>query len=545
MNAAIYVRVSTVGQETDGTSLGTQERACREYAEAHGYQVAGVFREVFSGAELRERPRLSELREAVRRGEVEAIVAYAVDRLSREQAHLYILDDECERAGVAMLFVTEEFDKTPVGKIIRSVKAFAAELEREKIRERTVRGMIARAEAGYHSGRGRALYGYRYADERRRSLVIDPATAPTVREIYRRIDGGESLRKVASDLTARGVPTPTGNALWRHTTLRAILSHPGYIGQGIALRRRCTRKGGHQRQEFRPEEETIALPEGVFPPLVDRETFARAQARLQRNRVELVRQVTEPERFLLRAGFVVCGRCGHTLSATWKDGAHTGGRYPVYLAGRNHRGCAPGLATFSIKAEVLDAAAWGKVEEYLLNPGRFAARLAGRDDRDPAAERLADVERLLADVKRQQGNLAAAIGRLGDPEASAPLEAQLQALAGTRRGLAAERDDLLASRAAWQIGQERQHALIDWWCNAAAAIGDFNYHGKRDALAMLGIKARVWPGGQYDIVTPPEPPGSCPTNHGVVLYAALIQLAGSRDGHESVTGDKHPPGGEK
>ena len=75
-------------------------------------------------------------------------IAYAVDRLSREQAHLYILDDECDRAGAEMLFVTEEFDKTPVGKMIRSVKGFAAELEREKIRERTMRGMAAKLASG-------------------------------------------------------------------------------------------------------------------------------------------------------------------------------------------------------------------------------------------------------------------------------------------------------------------------------------------------------------------------------------------------------------
>src|SRR4051812_27817119 len=136
MNAAIYVRVSTKGQEDEGTSLVSQEAACRAYAAARGYTVAEahVYREVHTGAELWERPQLTALRQAVRAGEVGAIVAYALDRLSREQGHIYILDDECTRHDVAMLFVTEKFDNTPVGKIVRSVKGFAAELEREKIR---------------------------------------------------------------------------------------------------------------------------------------------------------------------------------------------------------------------------------------------------------------------------------------------------------------------------------------------------------------------------------------------------------------------------
>lgn len=101
-----------------------------------------------SGAELWERKQLAALRAAMRAGEVAAIVAHSLDRLSREQAHIYILDDECQRAGVALLFVAEEFEQTAVGKMIRSVKAFAAELEREKIRERTTRGRTARSCSG-------------------------------------------------------------------------------------------------------------------------------------------------------------------------------------------------------------------------------------------------------------------------------------------------------------------------------------------------------------------------------------------------------------
>jgi site-specific DNA recombinase len=99
--AAIYVRVSSAGQEQDGTNLDTQEAACRAYAHQHGCSVADahVFREVYSGADLHERPRLGELRRAAREGEVQAVICYAVDRLSRNQAHLYIIAEEFEQAG--------------------------------------------------------------------------------------------------------------------------------------------------------------------------------------------------------------------------------------------------------------------------------------------------------------------------------------------------------------------------------------------------------------------------------------------------------------
>src|SRR5258707_9015810 len=161
---AIYVRVSTKPQAgagltpdsgnasngDGGTSLETQEAACQAYCEAQGITVAAprVYREVHSGAELWERPALTALRAAMRAGDVEVIVAYAVDRLSRNQHHLGLLVSEAERHGVALAFVTEQWDETPQGKFMRSALGFMAELEREKIKERTMRGKRARVASG-------------------------------------------------------------------------------------------------------------------------------------------------------------------------------------------------------------------------------------------------------------------------------------------------------------------------------------------------------------------------------------------------------------
>ncbi len=87
--ALIYVRVSTAGQE-DGTSLETQEAQCRRYAAEHGYTVddADVYREVHTGTELWERRQLQQLRERVRRREIDVVIAYAIDRLARDPVHL-------------------------------------------------------------------------------------------------------------------------------------------------------------------------------------------------------------------------------------------------------------------------------------------------------------------------------------------------------------------------------------------------------------------------------------------------------------------------
>src|SRR5689334_5079800 len=101
---AIYVRVSGRVQEQEGTSLDTQEAACRTYSERQGIHVEThhIYREVHSGAELWERPALTSLLTAMRAGEFDVIVAYAVDRLSREQHHLGLIVSEAERHGAAL-----------------------------------------------------------------------------------------------------------------------------------------------------------------------------------------------------------------------------------------------------------------------------------------------------------------------------------------------------------------------------------------------------------------------------------------------------------
>lgn len=83
---AIYCRVSTEGQEQEGTSLQTQLEACLKYCEVKGYKVNYKFSEAWSGLSL-ERPKLAELREVVRSEQIDVIVVYSLDRFSRDPVH--------------------------------------------------------------------------------------------------------------------------------------------------------------------------------------------------------------------------------------------------------------------------------------------------------------------------------------------------------------------------------------------------------------------------------------------------------------------------
>src|SRR5690348_7170403 len=103
MRAVIYCRVSTEAQEREGTSLDSQEDACRKYVLEQGYDLVGMEREAATGASV-DRPGLGRLRERIRSRGADVLVAYALDRLSRSQNHVGILDDECQRHGARLEF---------------------------------------------------------------------------------------------------------------------------------------------------------------------------------------------------------------------------------------------------------------------------------------------------------------------------------------------------------------------------------------------------------------------------------------------------------
>ena len=137
MKAAIYCRVSTEDQAVDGTSLGSQKEACLKKAQELGYDPSEDYTilETYSGLSL-DRPKLSQLRQWIRDKAVDVVIAYTLDRLSRDPVHFIILQEELERADVSLIMVTEDIDSSDLGRLITYIKGFAAKLEAEKIKER-------------------------------------------------------------------------------------------------------------------------------------------------------------------------------------------------------------------------------------------------------------------------------------------------------------------------------------------------------------------------------------------------------------------------
>ena len=136
--AAIYARVSSDRQREDKT-IASQTTSLREYAQVQGYTVPSewVFEdEGYSGATL-ARPGLERLRDLAAEGQVQAVLVYGPDRLSRKYAYQVLLLEEFSRHGVETVFLQGVSAQTPEERLLVQFQGMIAEYERAQIAERS------------------------------------------------------------------------------------------------------------------------------------------------------------------------------------------------------------------------------------------------------------------------------------------------------------------------------------------------------------------------------------------------------------------------
>src|ERR671912_1952991 len=176
LRCAIYTRVSTEhGLDQEFNSLDNQREAAEAYvkSQAHegwrclpmAYDDGG-----FSGGTM-DRPALQRLLAAIRSGQIDVVVVYKVDRLTRSLADFAKLVELFDQHGVSFVSVTQQFNTTTsMGRLTLSVLLSFAQFEREVTSERTRDKMAAARRKGKYVG-GRPVLGYDL-DRKTKKLVV-------------------------------------------------------------------------------------------------------------------------------------------------------------------------------------------------------------------------------------------------------------------------------------------------------------------------------------------------------------------------------------
>ncbi len=430
MKAIIYTRVSTGEEEPDGTSLDRQERACLEYAVEQHWEIVRCIRDKGSG-DLLEREGLAELRDALRQGTADVVVAHAVDRLSRSQSHLGILYDEVHSAGVALAFVTERFEDTAVGSFILAARAFVAEVGREQTADRSMRGKEARARSGrLPQGSGRGCYGYTYNPDTGRREV-EPRQAGVVRRIFGRYAEVRSLSTISSELNDEGIPAFSGGR-WYPITVRRLLLNEAYIGRTVYRRTKRVGVGAGQagrgtRVMERPEEERIEIP-GATPAIIGHELWERVQ-RILEDPERTSRRSPQERHYPLR-GRLRCGLCdsamvGQTLTSKGKSYPYYRCRH-AYTKDRSRR-----CAARYIPADGLEDQVWAELCKVLAAPEvvlRELQRPRGADVHTEERDRLTSEVASLGEASERLRRTCVAVAGCLDSGRQEEFELVLEAI---------------------------------------------------------------------------------------------------------------------
>ena len=387
--AAVYSRISIEDQSK--YSLPSQQKACRELAAKRSFSTPAAYQFVDDGglSTVLDRPALTALRAAVRSGVIKAVFVYDLDRLSRKLGHQCLLLDEFDKYGCEVVFVSSPNESTADsgGRMALQMRGVYSEYEKERIRERTMRGSRERAKQGKAISAG---YGYKLKADGK--LVIDKKRAPVVVRIFKLTIAGRSAADVATALNADGIPSPSGGR-WSRGSISALLKRRAYIGE--VHYGKTTKAEPQQRRKpavagkdpatsskATPPEQWIAI---ACPAILDRATWDAAQSSIDHTRT--VRSGRPSLTYLLR-GLLRCGQCGAALS-----GAESHSHHYYNCVGRNGSERRRYCGQRGIRVDVIEPQVWERTLKAVTDPAKIAELCNGhrleleKQNEDHAAER--------------------------------------------------------------------------------------------------------------------------------------------------------------
>jgi DNA invertase Pin-like site-specific DNA recombinase len=305
VRAAIYCRIS---QDRAGAGLGVsrQEDDCRALCERRGWEASEVYVDndvsAYSG---KARPAWQRLISDVQAGDVDAVVSWHVDRLTRSPRELEDVIDLADKHGLELATVTGEVDlSNPTGRLVARMLGAAARHEAEHKAERQKRQRRQAAEAGRVGGGGGRPFGY--ADDR---VTVVEVEAAVIRECAARALAGESLASICRDLGDRGITT-TGGKNWLPTTLRRLLGSARISGR----REHIPRSSGQTVRPLRGE----IVADAVWPAIISPIDSDRLRALL--SDPDRRKYVAANGRSYLLSGILRCKLCKGGMVGRPKSG---------------------------------------------------------------------------------------------------------------------------------------------------------------------------------------------------------------------------------
>ena len=295
----IYIRVSTLAQADKGTSLESQQQLGIKRAKElkFDYEIWNEGGKSSHHEEIQGRPKLYELFQAIKAGDVKHLWIYDQSRLSRNDQVASILRYEFNKQGVTLYTKDGKFDlSSPSDKLLKQMLDAVAEFENSVRAERSRIGKLIKVKAGFWHG-GPPPFGYQLELGK---LSENKVESKWVKYIFKQALKGISIAHIKKELDSNAVLARRGG-LWTLGSIESLMTNTHYIG----------------RYNFtdRVSGESVEVK---CPLIVDEITWNSINLARKRRASRKDQQNATIKNFYLLRDFMVCGHCGKKMAGRIK-----------------------------------------------------------------------------------------------------------------------------------------------------------------------------------------------------------------------------------
>lgn len=405
--AVIYARYSSDRQKA--ASIEQQTRECMDYVNRMGYELVKIYADSARSAskDLGKRSEFLKLIEDSAGGDFDVVVAYALDRISREEhGGFYEYEKTLQQNGVRIEYATQVFNEEYGGGISKAVHVEMASEYVVQLRKNVVRGMRDNAMHGGYNGGKSLPVGICVREEgKRKYFAPDETVRPYILAAFEQYVEGRTTREICDELNEHGVRTSAGKPLTTNSVNR-MLANPIYKGTKVTV---FDNKVEHK----------IYTAENACEAIVSEDLWDRVQAervkRLHLGATERVRGVYELQ------GKLYCGICGEKMVAD--QGKARDGTIHRYYACKNRKSRRKGDPKRCVKQnvpkEAVEAAVLEIISDFIWDDELIQAYIEAAETADKNVTvnpRIAELEKLLRNHKERKARADDAYLDTGDAD---------------------------------------------------------------------------------------------------------------------------------
>ncbi|MGD6899304.1 recombinase family protein [Bacillus infantis] len=287
MKVGIYIRVSTEEQAKEGYSISAQKQKLIAFCNSQEWELQSVYVDEGISAKDMNRPQLQQMIKDIKDGQIECVLVYRLDRLTRSVLDLYTLLQTFDKYGCKFKSSTEVFETTTaIGRMFITIVAAMAQWERENMGERIALGFAEKVRQGKYALNFRPI-GYNL-DLKTGKLTINEDEAQIIKLIYKMYIDGYGGNRICKYLNSQGITTKAGNK-WNNKPLMEILKNPLYKGY------------------LKWNDEVV---EGLHDHIIQPDVFDKVQELIASRKTAEPRIVSSEYIF---SGKIKCPSCGHAL----------------------------------------------------------------------------------------------------------------------------------------------------------------------------------------------------------------------------------------